>query len=162
MSLTPYDTGKRLEPELWLKEGDSLDRPAEDWGKVDFDDEESATVATLYIEKDADGSYALRGHTNQALKVEIDDQSDGDEPVAAPDEVRGISTIHWFPGDLVEWPHDDAYGTKVFDYGVVSGSERTLGMTTLWVYVPGHSKPRQWPAAQCRLLRRNSLNKEGQ
>ena len=61
----------------------------------------------------------------------------------------------------MEWRHDDAYGTKVSDYGVVSGLERVLGQTTLWVYVPGHSKPRQWPAAQCRLLRRNNLNQEG-
>lgn len=73
-----------------------------------------------------------------------------------------VGTIHWFPQDLVEWRHDDAYGNKVSDYGVVGMSERVLGTTTLWVYVPGHKEPRQWPAAQCRLLRRNSLNKEGQ
>lgn len=76
-----------------------------------------------------------------------------------PGPVEGVSTIHWFPGDLVEWPHEDAYGTKVWDYGVVAQAERTLGQTTLWVYVPGHSQPRHWPAAQCRLLRRNNPNK---
>lgn len=79
-----------------------------------------------------------------------------------PPQVEGVSTIHWFPHDLVEWRHDDAYGAKVSDYGVVGQVERVLGRTTLWVYVPGHKEPRQWPAAQCRLLRRNSLNKEGQ
>jgi hypothetical protein len=155
---TPYDTGKRAEPRPWTAPHRESD---DDYGKVDFEDDAGGTVATLYIEQSDDRSgYTLKGYTNEPLKVEIDDQSDGDE--AAPAEgVQGISTIHWFPGDLVEWAHDDAYGTKVHDYGVVSGMERVLGTTTLWVYVPGHSKPRQWPAAQCRLLRRNNPNKEG-
>ena len=69
---TPYDTGKRLEPRAWQ----NAHRESEDdFGKVDFDNEESATVATLYIERDDDGTYALRGYTNEPLKVEIDDQS---------------------------------------------------------------------------------------
>jgi hypothetical protein len=75
-------------------------------------------------------------------------------------QVEGIASIHWFPGDLVEWRHEDRTGAKVSHYGVVRMSERVLGTTTLWVYVPGHTEPRQWLAAQCRLLRRNSLNKE--
>jgi hypothetical protein len=83
------------------------------------------------------------------------------DQVTTNEGIEPVETIHWFPGDLVEWAHNDAYGTKVSDYGVVSGVERVLGQTTLWVYVPGHSKPRQWPAAQCRLLRRNNPNKEG-
>jgi hypothetical protein len=152
---TPYDTGKRSEPKLWTKGHIEDD---DDYGKVDFEDDAGGTLATLYIEKDGDG-YVLRGYHNEPLKVEIDDQSDGEEETPGP--VQGISTIHWFPGDLVEWAHDDAYDTKVWDYGVVGLMERALGVTTLWVYVPGHTKPRQWPAAQCRLLRRNNLNKEG-
>lgn len=157
--LTPYDTGKRAEPRVW----EERHRESEDdFGKVDFNDDVDYTVATLYIELQPDSKgYVLKGYTNEPLKVEIDDQSDGDE--AAPAEgVQGISTIHWFPGDLVEWAHNDAYGAKVWDYGVVGMIERTLGSTTLWVYVPGHTDPRQWPAAQCRLLRRNNPNKEGQ
>ena len=156
-ALTPYDTGKRAEPKVWEKRHRESD---DDFGKVDFNNEEDYTLATLYIERQADDKgYVLKGYTNEPLKVEIDDQSDGEEETPGP--VQGISTIHWFPGDLVEWAHDDAYGAKVWDYGVVGLMERALGVTTLWVYVPGHTKPRQWPAAQCRLLRRNNLNKEG-
>ncbi|HEX9085919.1 MAG TPA: hypothetical protein VF867_00145 [Arthrobacter sp.] len=71
-SLTPYDTGKRAEPKVW----EERHRESEnDFGKVDFNDSEDATIATLYIEQDEDGTYALRGYTNEPLKVEIDDQS---------------------------------------------------------------------------------------
>lgn len=79
--LTPYDTGERLEPKTWVDEdgiaGEELRRPAEpdDYGRVDFDAEDSSTVATLYIERQADGSYVLKGYTNEPLKVEIEDQS---------------------------------------------------------------------------------------
>jgi hypothetical protein len=155
---TPYDTGKRSEPKVWTSGHIEDD---DDYGKVDFEDDAGGTLATLYIEQEADRSYTLRGYTNEPLKVEIDDQS-GTEEDEAPGPVLGVSTIHWFPGDLVEWRHDDAYGNKVSDYGVVGLTERVLGLTTLWVSVPGHVEPKQWPAAQCRLLRRNGMNKEGQ
>lgn len=69
--LTPYDTGKRLEPRQWEKRHFE---DADDYGKVDFDNEESATIATLYIEREADGSYTLRGYTNEPLKVEIEEE----------------------------------------------------------------------------------------
>jgi hypothetical protein len=66
---TPYDTGKRSEPKVWTErhiedEGD--------YGKVDFEDDAGGTVATLYIEKDDDGIYVLRGYANERLKVEIE------------------------------------------------------------------------------------------
>jgi hypothetical protein len=71
-SLTPYDTGKRAEPKVW----EARHRESEkDFGKVDFNNEEDFTIATLYIERDEDGTYAIRGYTNEPLKVEIDDQS---------------------------------------------------------------------------------------
>lgn len=71
-SLTPYDTGRRAEPKVWeARHRES----ANDFGKVDFDNEEDFTIATLYIERDEDGTYAIRGYTNEPLKVEIDDQS---------------------------------------------------------------------------------------
>jgi hypothetical protein len=79
-SLTPYDTGDRLEPIPWVKDGitgQELPRTPEpdDYGRVDFDAEDSSTVATLWIERQADGTYVLKGYTNEPLKVEIDDQS---------------------------------------------------------------------------------------
>ena len=73
---TPYDTGKRAEPRPWT----APHRESEDdYGKVDFEDDAGGTVATLYVEKDDDGSYVLRGYTNEPLRVEIDDQSDQKE-----------------------------------------------------------------------------------
>jgi hypothetical protein len=71
---TPYDKGERLEPLPWVPRDPQLagQHPDGSFGKVDFDNEESATIATLYIEKDNDGSYALRGYANEELKVEIE------------------------------------------------------------------------------------------
>lgn len=54
-ALTPYDTGAVLEPKGWVDAdgiaGSELRRPAEadDYGKVDFDDDEGNTVTTVRI-----------------------------------------------------------------------------------------------------------------
>jgi hypothetical protein len=71
-ALTPYDKGTRAEPKVWEARHRESDN---DFGKVDFNAEDDFTIATLYIERDADGTYAIRGYTNEPLKVEIDDQS---------------------------------------------------------------------------------------
>lgn len=50
--LTPFDTGETLEPKPWGthdRDGDPRDRM--DIGKVDFDNEESATLYTVQIVK---------------------------------------------------------------------------------------------------------------
>lgn len=65
--LTPYDTGARLEPKPWVKDGDTGNeyiRPAipDDYGKVDFDDDEGATVLTVYVEKSPHG-YVMHAQT---------------------------------------------------------------------------------------------------
>lgn len=58
---TPYDTGERLEPKSWLPYGTEVTgiTPAENFGKVDFDDDEGATVAVAYMARDEDGGYTL-------------------------------------------------------------------------------------------------------
>lgn len=54
-NLTPFDTGERLEPHVWAGAADC------DLGKVDFDDDEGRTVATVYGERSGvDGSYVLK------------------------------------------------------------------------------------------------------
>lgn len=53
-SLTPYDTGARLEPHVWPANYDP-DR----LGRVDFDDDEGATVLSLHAERRDDGSHEL-------------------------------------------------------------------------------------------------------
>jgi hypothetical protein len=55
-NLTPYDRGTRLEPQLWPL-GDDPDS----YGRVDFDDEESRTILTAYVEREGDG-YAMHVH----------------------------------------------------------------------------------------------------
>lgn len=63
-TLTPYDTGMRGEPKVWptpshseLAASEPIDRTLlEDrYGKVDFEDDESKTIATVWIEAVGDG-----------------------------------------------------------------------------------------------------------
>ncbi|MDN5803013.1 MAG: hypothetical protein L0H26_00240 [Microlunatus sp.] len=79
--LTPYDTGDRLEPRPWVQGGLnaaqlvrlSVGSPAptfEDFGRVDFDDDENRTVLTVYVDRNAHG-YVLHIEdlTEEALTV---------------------------------------------------------------------------------------------
>jgi len=75
--LTPYDTGARCEPSVWEEKHRESD---DDYGKVDFNTDEDYTVATLWIERRETPSYTgyvLKGHTNEPLGVDFNDQSDG-------------------------------------------------------------------------------------
>jgi len=65
---TPYDAGTRLEPTPWVRRtgdgvywaGEEVVRHAapDDFGRVDFDDDEGATILVVHVEKRvaADGS----------------------------------------------------------------------------------------------------------
>jgi hypothetical protein len=58
-ALTPYDTGDRLEPNSWTARNQPK-TSREDYGKVDFDNEEGATALTLHATRNDDGdSYTL-------------------------------------------------------------------------------------------------------
>lgn len=65
--LTPYDTGERAEPYVWLVPyTDQVNQPplTEDeqrdrYGKVDFEDENGEMVATVWIERLSTGAYAV-------------------------------------------------------------------------------------------------------
>lgn len=86
--LTPYDKGTRLEPRPWIQRDPGL-TPAmdlDDYGKVDFDNEESATEAIVYIEK-RDPGYTLNVHnlSTQPLKVEMLEEGEP-VPVIQPTE----------------------------------------------------------------------------
>lgn len=54
--LTPYDTGEIAEPVIWPSRSRST---TEDFGKVDFDDDEGATVVTIQVARDDTGRYAV-------------------------------------------------------------------------------------------------------
>lgn len=80
-ALTPYDTGDRLEPRPWVQgqvaTPGGLPRRAEveDYGRVDFDNDEGATVLTLYVERTSTGGYVL--HLDSAEPVAIAGQDGG-------------------------------------------------------------------------------------
>lgn len=73
---TPYDRGTRLEPHPWVANGitgSELPRPAEDddYGRVDFDTDEGATIATLHIERTEQGRYVLHIASGENLAFEV-------------------------------------------------------------------------------------------
>ena len=61
--LTPYDTGERAIPIPWVgAPGDfttDLNRAPEDFGNVDFDDDEGRTIATIHLSRRDDGGYTV-------------------------------------------------------------------------------------------------------
>lgn len=63
-NLTPYDTGRRAEPKVWptptrdeLAASEPIDRALLEarFGKVDFDNDESTTIASVWIDRDEHG-----------------------------------------------------------------------------------------------------------
>lgn len=56
---TPYDTGTACEARPWIPYGTSVSEvtPAENFGKVDFDDDEGHTVAVVRISREPGGPY---------------------------------------------------------------------------------------------------------
>ncbi|QUE25370.1 hypothetical protein SEA_FIZZLES_76 [Microbacterium phage Fizzles] len=79
-ALTPYDRGVRAEPKPWatatgkelevmppIELGIEEDR----FGKVDFDDDEGATLATVWLERADDGRVFLHVNTLTADEVAV-------------------------------------------------------------------------------------------
>lgn len=62
--LTPYDTGERATPIPWVSGGSDFTaihdgRDPDDFGRVDFEDDESRTIATVFMARRPDGGYTL-------------------------------------------------------------------------------------------------------
>lgn len=60
----PYDTGERATPIPWVSAGSDFtaihdDRDPDDFGRVDFENDSSETVATIHLSKREDGSYTV-------------------------------------------------------------------------------------------------------
>lgn len=71
-TLTPYDSGHRAEPKLWVTANAVSATHADDFGKVDFTDDAGETQAVLYLEKNDNGGYTLHvDDWNGDLKVEV-------------------------------------------------------------------------------------------
>lgn len=64
--LTPYDTGDRLEPQLWPT-GD-----ADTFGRVDFENDEASTIATAYVAREGDAHVLHVDNLSEALTVTTD------------------------------------------------------------------------------------------
>lgn len=86
--LTPYDTGNRLEPRVWVPAVD------DDFGRVDFEDDAGITILPgLYIERTAtgpemgDGRYVLHydSNGNDVTVVDASAPAWGTEQAAALD-----------------------------------------------------------------------------
>ncbi len=56
-SLTPYDTGARMEPKLWVGKNQKPTNTADldRFGRVDFENDEGASMVTVYVEPGEDG-----------------------------------------------------------------------------------------------------------
>lgn len=65
--LTPYDTGARLEPRLWRPvPGDD-----DSYGRVDFENDESSTELTIYVERNEDGGYRICVDQHADVELEL-------------------------------------------------------------------------------------------
>lgn len=81
-TMTPYDTGTRCEPQLWQSDrADVLEvmrhGDAEDIGNVDFDDDESHTVATVHVSGNDDGTWTVHVMplvADDELEIEVHSQ----------------------------------------------------------------------------------------
>ncbi|MBF0817751.1 hypothetical protein E4U02_15200 [Microbacterium paludicola] len=74
--LNPYDTGERAEPVPWISGNPHtfrplLDHDADRFGKVDYEDAEGRTLATVWVERDESGEYIIRvAHFGDRLRIE--------------------------------------------------------------------------------------------
>jgi len=100
-SLTPYDTGDRCEPKVWvpteaIAEARGLNIDPDSFGKVDFDDDEGHTVCVVYVERHADGTHMVHvepmagdDELSVELHLEPDTQHLGSD--------RDLAEIQWGP-----------------------------------------------------------------
>ena len=124
--LTPYDTGARAEPKVWThathpQNADEFDR----FGKVDFDDDTSTTIATVWIEK-RDGVHTLC----------IDDHS---ETLVIDGQARDIT-----PGDWVEAIDRDLDARQVVAVGIDWLTLDIHGMETIRLPLDNYRVVQKW------------------
>ena len=113
--LTPYDTGERAQPLVWVS-ADSR-RPAEDerdrYGKVDFEDDGGETLATVHVER-VEACHVLvvySAKTNTEARINLDADLgiyDVSEPEPTPPTTTHRSSGHDFGrmAELDEHSHD--------------------------------------------------------
>lgn len=116
---TPYDTGQRLEPKLWVKDGiagSENPRPAQpdDYGRIDFEDDGGSTVFTAWMQKTHDG-YILRIDEFSDVELTIETSSDRQAREVAMQRIdqglreialsRPIAVVYHDDGDISAFDH---------------------------------------------------------
>ncbi|TDP95365.1 hypothetical protein EDF62_0046 [Leucobacter luti] len=100
---TPYDTDLRLRPRAW--EGEALTTPGA-YGKVDFDNDEGATMFTAWLQKNEAGGCILRVDEYQDVELTIETSSQRQIREAAMQELdktlRALVAPHAKAVTLVE------------------------------------------------------------
>lgn len=74
MVLTPYDTGARLQPVPWNVQPRNLNKgigEEDRYGRVDFDNDEGATLVRTYVEK-TDAGYVLHIAKSEQVTIEVE------------------------------------------------------------------------------------------
>jgi hypothetical protein len=84
---TAYDSGTVLEPKLW--HGSKEMAPADRAGRVDFDDDEQATIVTgLRVLPKKSGGYTLEFATGEDITVVNHSEGEGSVTVAPSGNIR--------------------------------------------------------------------------
>lgn len=80
VEMNPYDDGYRLKPKAWVNDGiageeDPRPATADDYGRVDFDNDAGETVVTVWIQK-TEAGYIVRVEEQQDVELAIETGSD--------------------------------------------------------------------------------------
>lgn len=143
--LTPYDKGDRLEPIPWHVQHRNLPKLEEAvrYGKVDFENEESATVLTAHVERNEDRKgYTLHADVHDAEAPAVKMTVEGQEalliqPSAALQEkvretIAGLDTETQRIESEVYWQQGQALI-------LVGGESGYRKQQAIMVYEPGTS-----------------------
>jgi len=86
---SPLDTGERADPKVWSHlrahelrhlTGNTLTEERYRFGRVDFDDDASQTVATVHGDRQADGSYIFEVYAHDAESVTVRETAEDAHP----------------------------------------------------------------------------------
>lgn len=100
--LSPYDTGERCEPRVWMPRTmtqwpgiEYLADPLDSFGKVDFNNDEDSTIVTAHVKRLPDGRHCLVITPHVAadeLEVVIEVDDDAVAPVPTSPTTQGDPT----------------------------------------------------------------------
>ncbi|MFD5600813.1 hypothetical protein ACFWHR_12255 [Leucobacter sp. NPDC058333] len=107
----------------------------DNYGRVDFDDPESNTIFTAWIQKNEDGSYIMRVDEHQDVKLTIETSSQRHEREAAMQYLSAeMAVIATDFGAAIEYSDQDpdAFGVGHFVFHNADGNQR-LVMTEQYI-----------------------------